>query len=187
MFYRSVKSKTLLQGRSQDSIKILPGIYPVIGRTEKEAREKAEYFHELVLPQVGLAWLSIVLACDLTGCDLDKPLPELPDLKDVNAGKGRFQLVSDMAKREGLNVGQLIKHMIGSRGHKTVYGTASQVADVMQEWFEQEACDGFNLLPPDFPDGLETFVDQVIPELQARGIYRTEYEGTTLRNHLGIE
>ena len=186
LFYGNVKSKLAALGRSRDSVKILPGIYPVIGVTEKEAKEKAEHLHDLLIPQLGLAWLSIVLARDLTGCDLDGPLPELPDLKDVNAGKGRFQLVSDMAKREGLNVRQLIRHMIGSRGHKTVYGTASQVADEMQRWFENGACDGFNLLPPHFPNGLIEFVDHVVPELQARGIYRTEYAGLTLRDHLGL-
>ncbi|MCR8655965.1 LLM class flavin-dependent oxidoreductase [Paenibacillus endoradicis] len=186
LFYKSVHSKLESVGRETSSMKILPGIYPVIGSSEKEAKEKAEYMHSLLIDSLGLAWLSIVLATDLTTCDLDAPLPELPDLDKVNAGRGRFQLVSDMAKREGLNVRQLIKHMIGSRGHKTVYGTASQVADQMQLWFENDACDGFNILPPHFPSGFEQFVDSVIPELQARGIYRQDYEGSQLRQHLNV-
>ncbi|MFF2482957.1 LLM class flavin-dependent oxidoreductase [Paenibacillus sp. NPDC058071] len=185
-FYTSVHEKLALYNRDPNSIKILPGIYPVIGDSEKEAKEKAEHMHSLLVDSLGLAWLSIVLATDLTGCDPDGPLPELPDIDKVNAGKGRFQLVSDMAKREGLNIRGLIKHMIGSRGHKTVYGTASQVADHMQEWFENRACDGFNILPAQFPSGLEQFVDLVVPELQARGIYRQDYAGTTLRQHIGV-
>lgn len=186
LFYRNVKSLLVQYGRSRDDLKIMPGIFPVIGGTEAEAREKEQLLQQLVLPQVGLSMLSGSLNVDLRGYPLDGPLPELPELEAVNGGKSRFKLVSDMAKRDGLTIRQLMYRVTGARGHRTIYGTPIQIADQLQSWFQADACDGFNIMPPYLPGGLEEFVDQVIPELQNRGLFRTEYNGTTLRDHLGL-
>jgi N-acetyl-S-(2-succino)cysteine monooxygenase len=185
-FYSDLKSLVAQYGRSPDQLHIMPGIFPVLGATEEEAREKESRLQELVLPQVGLSMLSASLNVDLTGCPLDGPLPELPELEQINGNKSRFQLVADMAKRDGLTIRQLIYRVTGARGHRTIYGTPVQVADQLEEWFTQGACDGFNIMPPYLPEGLTDFVDQVIPELQRRGLFRTEYTGSTLRDHLGL-
>jgi FMN-dependent oxidoreductase (nitrilotriacetate monooxygenase family) len=186
-FYADVKSLVGQYGRCPDELKIMPGIFPVIGATEKEAREKEALLQELVVPSVGVAMLSASLNVNLTGYPLDGPLPELPQIENINGGKSRFQLVSDMAKREGLTIRQLIYRVTGARGHRTIYGTPVQIADQLEQWFVQRACDGFNIMPPYLPGGLEEFVDHVIPELQNRGLYRAEYTGTTLREHLGLD
>lgn len=185
-FYDSVKTLTVQYGRSANDVKIMPGIFPVIGATEEEAKAKEALLQEQVLPAVGLSMLSASLNVDLTGYPLDGPLPELPELEQVNGGKSRFQLVSDMARRDGLTIRQLMYRVTGARGHRTIYGTPVQIADQLEEWFTQGACDGFNIMPPYLPGGLEEFVDNVIPELQRRGLFRTEYTGATLREHLGL-
>jgi FMN-dependent oxidoreductase (nitrilotriacetate monooxygenase family) len=186
LFYKNVKSLLASTGRSPESLKIMPGIFPVIGATEDEAREKEAHLQELVLPAVGLSMLSDSLNVDLSNYPLDGPLPELPNLDQINGGKSRFTLVSDMAKRDGLTIRQLINRVTGARGHRTIYGTPIQIADQLEEWFVNQACDGFNIMPPYLPGGLEEFVNLVVPELQRRGLYRTEYTGTTLREHLGL-
>ncbi|MFC5450398.1 LLM class flavin-dependent oxidoreductase [Paenibacillus aestuarii] len=185
-FYNSVKSLAVQYGRSPDDIKIMPGIFPVIGATEEEAREKEALLQQLVVPEVGLSMLTASLGVDLSGYPLDGPLPELPDVEQINGGKSRFQLVADMARREGLTIRQLMYRVTGARGHRTIYGTPVQIADQLEQWFVEGACDGFNIMPPYLPGGLEEFVDLVIPELQRRGLFRTEYRGSTLRDHLGL-
>ncbi|MFC5450397.1 LLM class flavin-dependent oxidoreductase [Paenibacillus aestuarii] len=185
-FYKSLKSRLPLYGREPESLKILPGVLPVIGRTEAEAAEKEAQLQELVHPAVGLGMVSNILRVDLSAYPLDGPLPELPDATDVNGGKSRYQLLLDMARREQLTIRQLIARVTGARGHRTIAGTPVQIADQLEAWFTQEACDGFNIMPPYLPGGLEEFVDLVVPELQRRGLFRTDYEGRTLRDHLGL-
>lgn len=118
---------------------------------------------------------------------MDGPLPDLPDLDQVNGGKSRFKLLKDLADREGLTIRKLYQKIAGARGHREIKGTPEQIADQMQEWFENGAADGFNIMPPYLPGGLDDFVDQVIPVLQQRGLFRTEYTGSTLRENLGLE
>ncbi|UJF31495.1 LLM class flavin-dependent oxidoreductase [Paenibacillus hexagrammi] len=185
-FYNSLKSKLPTYGRTSDDLKILPGILPIIGRTEEEAREKEAEFQELVHPAVGLSMVSNMLRVDLSSYPLDGPLPDLPDSTDINGGKSRYQLILDMARRENLTIRQLIARVTGARGHRTIAGTAATIADQLEDWFTDGACDGFNIMPPYLPGGLEEFVDLVIPELQRRGLFRTEYSGSTLREHLGL-
>ncbi|UJF31494.1 LLM class flavin-dependent oxidoreductase [Paenibacillus hexagrammi] len=185
-FYSSVKSLAIQYGRSPEDIKIMPGIFPVIAATEEKAQKKEAFLQQLVVPEVGLSMLSSSLGVDLSGYPLDGPLPELPELAQINGGKSRFQLVADMAHREGLTIRELIYRVTGARGHRTIYGTPAQIADQLEEWFVNGACDGFNIMPPYLPGGLEEFVDLVIPELQRRGLFRTEYSGSTLREHLGL-
>ncbi|PZX07034.1 FMN-dependent oxidoreductase (nitrilotriacetate monooxygenase family) [Psychrobacillus insolitus] len=186
-FYSDVKGRMAKYGRNPDELKIMPGVYPIIGQTEKEAQEKRQQLLDLIPESVGVSRLSQQLGIDLSGYPVDGPLPELPDVSQINGNKSRFQLVKDLADRDGLSIRQLYQHIAGARGHREIIGTPEQIADQLQEWFENGAADGFNVMPPVFPEGLNDFVDYVIPELQKRGIFREEYTGTTLREHLELQ
>ncbi|MDZ8080264.1 MAG: LLM class flavin-dependent oxidoreductase [Nostoc sp. DcaGUA01] len=183
-FYSSVKGRLSKYGRSPDHLKIMPGVFPVIGRTEEEAKEKYEQLQELIHPSVGLGLLSgLIGGHDLSKYPLDGPLPDLPD---TNGGKSRLQLITDLARRENLTIRQLYLWIAGARGHRTILGTPEQIADQLEDWFVNDGADGFNIMPPWLPGGLDEFVDLVIPELQRRGLFRTQYEGRTLRENLGL-
>ncbi|TBZ82958.1 LLM class flavin-dependent oxidoreductase [Rhizobium leguminosarum bv. viciae] len=184
-FYADVKGKLGTYGRSPDDLKILPGIFPVVGRSETEAQEKFEALQELIQPQVGLNLLSQLSGVDLSPYPLDGPIPS--DLPVTNAGKSRQELVLDLARRENLTIRQLYLRIAGARGHWQVVGTPSQIADVMEERFENYGADGFNIMAPMMPGGLADFIELVVPELRRRGLFRTEYEGTTLRENLGLK
>ncbi|MCM3601113.1 LLM class flavin-dependent oxidoreductase [Robertmurraya korlensis] len=185
-FYRDVKGRLQKYGRTEESLKIMPGVFPVIGLTEKEAEEKKQHLVELIPEQVGVGLLSALISYDLSGYPIDKPLPDLPNIKDINGAKTRFQLIKDLGDREGLTIRQLYQRVAGARGHREIKGTPIQIADQLQEWFENGAADGFNIMPPYLPGGLDDFVNLVIPELQNRGLFREEYTGQTLRDHLGL-
>ncbi|WNR43652.1 LLM class flavin-dependent oxidoreductase [Paenibacillus roseipurpureus] len=185
-FYSDVKTRLAKYGRSPDQLKILPGICPIIGRTEAEAKEKEQELNELTVPEYGLNQLSNMLGVDLFSYPLDGPLPELPSLSEINGNKSRFQLVADLAQREKLTIRGLLHRLAGGRGHRTFAGTPIQIADQLEEWFLHGGADGFNVMPPYLPAGIEEFAQFVIPELQRRGLFRTEYSGSTLRGHLGL-
>ncbi|GGU47802.1 LLM class flavin-dependent oxidoreductase [Streptomyces lavendofoliae] len=185
-FAADLRARLARYGRAQDAVRILPGICPVIGSTEAEARALERELTELQVPEYGLAQLSGMLGTDLTGLPLDGPLPDLPDERDINGNRSRFALVADLGRREGLTLRELIARLGGGRGHRVVAGTPEQIADELQEWFTRGAADGFNIMPPHLPRGLDHFVDQVVPVLQARGLFRTEYAGHTLREHYGL-
>jgi len=183
-FYSGLKGRLAKYGRSPDHLKIMPGVFPVIGKTEQEAKDKYEQLQELIHPTVGLGLLSgLVGGVDLSGYPVDGPVPELPD---TELAKSRLKLVTDLAKRENLTIRQLYLAIAGARGHRTIWGTPQQIADQLEEWFVNGGADGFNIMPPWLPGGLDEFVDLVIPELQRRGLFRTEYEGRTLRENLGL-
>ena len=182
-FYTDVKGRMARFRRSPDDLKIMPGFFVTVGRTDREAREKREYLQSLIHPEVGLALLEQRTGLDLTGCDVDGPLPPINPNQAISS---RASLLSDMARRENLTIRQLYTQIAGGRGHFDVCGSASTVADVMQNWFETGAADGFNIMPPVMPGGLDDFVDLVTPELQSRGLLRTQYEGATLRDRLGL-
>ncbi|MBB3105185.1 LLM class flavin-dependent oxidoreductase [Azomonas macrocytogenes] len=184
-FYADLKGRLGKFGRDEDSLKIMPGAFVVVGQSETEAREKFEAFQELVEPQVGVALLGRMLGnFDLSEYPLDGPLPELP-LTD-SGQRSRQQLLTELAGAENLTLGQLGRRIAGGRGHYSLIGTPTQIADELQAWFEGRAADGFNVLVPHLPTGLEEFATQVVPELQRRGLFRREYEGRTLREHLGL-
>lgn len=182
-FYTSVKGRLAEHGRSPDHLKIMPGVFPVIGRTEQEAKEKYDRLQELIHPQVGLALLSSMIGADLSGYPIDAPLPDLPE---TNGGKSRQRLLIELARRENLTIRELYLWIAGARGHWTIVGTPKQIVDRLEEWFLNNGADGFNIMPPYLPGGLDDFVDLVVPELQRRGLFRTEYEGHTLRENLGL-
>ncbi|MEV7413907.1 LLM class flavin-dependent oxidoreductase [Streptomyces sp. NPDC089919] len=185
-FYKDLKSRLPRFGRSERELLVLPGICPVIGSTEAEARRLEQELTDLQVPEYGLAQLSGMLGTDLTGLPLDGPLPELPEERQINGNKSRFTLVAELARRDGLTLRELIARLGGGRGHRVFAGTPEQIADELEEWFTRGAADGFNIMPPYLPGGLDDFVDQVVPVLQARGLFRTEYTGRTLRDHYGL-
>jgi alkanesulfonate monooxygenase len=183
-FYAGLKGRLAKYGRSPDHLKIMPGIFPVIGKTEEEAKKKYDQLQALIHPKVGVALLSwLVGKVDLSGYPLDAPLPELPE---TNGGKSRLKLIADLAGRENLTIRETYLAIAGARGHRTIWGTPAQIADQLEEWFINDAADGFNIMPPYLPGGLDDFVELVIPELQRRGLFRTEYEGRTLRENLSL-
>ncbi|MFX0578192.1 LLM class flavin-dependent oxidoreductase [Nocardia nepalensis] len=185
-FYRDLKARLLKYGRSPDDLKVLPGLVPFIADTREEALALEQEFTDLISPDYALRQLSSLLGVDLTEHALDAPLPPLPQESDIEGGKSRFTLVKDLAERENLTVRQLIGKLGGGRGHRTLAGTPTDIADELQSWFENDAADGFNIMPPYLPGGLEDFVDRVVPILQERGLFRTDYTATTLRGHYGL-
>ena len=171
-------------GRDPDALKVMPGVLPILGASRAQADEHRAQLQELVQPVVGLSLLSDVAGgFDLSPWPLDGPLPELPP---TESGVSRQHLLLDLARREGLSIRQLYQRIAAARGHRVVAGTAADIADQLQAWFESGAADGFNIMPPYLPGGLDDFVAQVVPQLQRRGVFRRRYSGTTLRDHLGL-
>ena len=181
-FYADVKGRMEALGRNRDHLKILPGAFVVVGETVDEAREKRARLDSLVHYESAIASLSIALGHDASVFDPDAPLPEIPQ---SNASKTSRDRVVAMAKRENLTVRQLAQRLGGYSGLAFV-GTPKTIADSMEEWLIGEGCDGFNVMFPFVPEGLDDFVDKVVPELQRRGLFRREYEGRTLRENLGL-
>jgi alkanesulfonate monooxygenase len=181
-FYADVKSRMGKIGRDPNHLKILPGALVITGATQAEAEEKKALLDSLVHPDSGLASLSIMLGVDASHFDLDAPLPPIPE---TNQSKSAQERVIAHAKCHNLTVRQLAQFVGGYAG-KSFVGTPAYIADEMQLWLETEACDGFNIMFGTVPAALDEFVDQVVPELQRRGIFRLDYEGTTLREHLGL-
>lgn len=184
-FYKLLKDKAVAAGRVRDDVKIMPGVSVYVAETEEQARAKYEELQQLITPEIGLDFLADYLGADLSGYDLDGPLPN--DIPPTNGNRSRQQLIIELAARENLTIRELYMRIAGSRGHRIIFGNPEQIADQLQEWFDNEAADGFNLMPPYFPAGFTDFIDLVIPVLQKRGLFRTEYEGTTLRENLGLQ
>lgn len=181
-FYTDVKGRMEKVGRSPDHLKILPGALVIVGETLADARAKKAKLDSLVHPDSGIPNLSMRLGTDASKFDLDAPLPEIPE---TNASKsGRESLIA-LARRENLTVGQLAQ-LVGGYGGLQMVGTPASIADQMEEWLVSRGCDGFNVMFPYVPGGLDDFVDLVVPELQRRGIFRREYAGGTLRENLGL-
>lgn len=183
-FYADVKGRTARYGRSPDDIKIMPGIRYVLGATESEAKQRYEMMLSAASDDGALAAVQRLAGdLDLRQFPLDGPLPDLPP---SNAARARQKMMIDLARRENLSIRQLARRFTFSLGHLVYVGTPVGLADMMEEWFSNGAADGFTMLSPYYPKPLEEFVATVIPELQRRGIFRTEYEGTTLRENLGL-
>ncbi|MCH4249100.1 MAG: LLM class flavin-dependent oxidoreductase [Acinetobacter populi] len=183
-FYQDIKQRVAKAGRDPDAVKVMPGIMPVIAETRELAQQKFDYLQSLIDPEIGISLLSAFIGnIDLSQYSIDDPVPDFPT---TEGWQSRQQLILEVAKRENLTIRQLYQKVAGARGHRILIGTAEDIADELQYLFEQGAADGFNILPPTFPQDLTIFVDQVVPILQQRGLYRTEYEGHTLREHLGL-
>ena len=186
-FYADIKRRAAAHGRNPDHVLILPGISPFIGSTEAEARALHDEFNELTQPEYSLDLLHRLLGVRLTTADLDSPVPRhLIDTTGERANASRFQVVLGIIEREKPTVRQLLHRLAGARGHRVVTGTPESIADQIQQWFEEGAADGFNVMPPWLTGGFDVFADEVVPILRRRGLFRTSYTGTTLREHYGL-
>jgi len=179
-FYRSLKDRLSAQGRSEGSVKIMPGILPIVGRTAEEAKARSELLQSLVHPSVIYASLKPKFG-DMSGYPLDGPIPDLPETNGIKSIKPQL----DAAREKGLTIRQLYQNS-GAGGHIQLVGTPGEIADLIEEWFTDRACDGFNIMPPYFAEGLSDILDLVVPELQRRGLFHREYEGATLRENLNL-
>jgi FMN-dependent oxidoreductase (nitrilotriacetate monooxygenase family) len=181
-FYADVKGRMEKAGRARDHMKILPACFVVVGDTVDEARKRRAKLDGLVDYANAIASLSIALGCDASGFDPDAPLPDIPESNDSKSARER---AIAMARRDNLTVRELAQRL-GGYGGLAMVGTAATIADEMEEWLTSDACDGFVVMFPYLPGGLDDFVGTVVPELQRRGIFRREYEGATLRENLGL-
>jgi len=189
-FYADLKRLVVEEGRKPDQVLILPGISPVIGSTEAEAQRIARELNDLTDPEVGRQRLSGRFGGhDFSHLPLDTPLsPEdFPDPSLVEAARSRTEVIVGLVRREKPTLRQLLSYMAGARGHFVTAGSAEQIADLMTDWFHDGAADGFNLMPPVLPSMLEVFIAEVVPLLQRRGLFRTEYSGGTLREQYGLD
>ncbi len=181
-FYADVKGRMETIGRNPDHLKILPGVLTVVGDSVEEAREKRALLDSFVHYDSAIASLSIALGHDATGFDPDAPLPDIPETNHSKSGRER---TIELARRENLTVRQLAQRL-GGYGGLAFVGTPKTIADEMEQWLTERGSDGFNVMFPYLPEGLDDFVDKVVPELQRRGLFRREYQGPTLRDHLGL-
>lgn len=187
-FYADIKARAVQLGRLPGEVKVLPGISPFLGGTEAEALALEREFNELTVPEYGLEQLHSLTGIDFSSYPLDGPVPvsAFGSLSEVEGAQSRYALVLDIVRRERPTIRQLLHRLAGGRGHWVLAGTPEQVADEIARWFLSGAADGFNVMPPYFPGGLVDFVEQVVPILQGRGLFREEYEGVTLREHFGL-
>ena len=183
-FYADVKGRMSKHGRDPDELKVFPGTSIFVGATAEAAEQTYRDLQELIPEKVGIQVLSKIVGVDLSSHSPEDPLPELPETVGIRSFRN---MLAEMSRRDGLNIRELYQHVLPARGHFLIKGDPVHVADRMEEWYRDKACDGFNIVAPYLPGGLESVVDLVIPELQRRGLFRTEYEGTTLRDSLGLK
>ena len=182
--YAAFKALLPAYGRRPEDVIVLPGVMPVVGRTDRDAFEQLATLQSYVDSSNALAMLSDRLSTDMSTFELDGPVPDL-ELGDGYHSFAKVMLAK--ARRENMTLRDLYNLTAANRGHWVLCGSAERIADTLEEWFRSGAADGFNIMPPYYPDGLNAFVDTVIPLLQERGLFRTEYTGATLRDHLGLE
>jgi FMN-dependent oxidoreductase (nitrilotriacetate monooxygenase family) len=182
-FYASLKARLPKYGRTRDSMVVLPGVMPIVGRTEREAHDKLAELQAFVSESNALALLSDRFGIDMSVYDLDGPLPELRPSDNYHAFA---RVMIEKAKRENMRLRDLYNLVAAARGHWVLCGTPDDIADTLQSWFETGAADGFNIMPSHFLEGLTDFVDMVVPILQERGLFRTQYEGSMLRHRMGL-
>ncbi|MER2105936.1 MAG: LLM class flavin-dependent oxidoreductase [Solibacillus sp.] len=186
--YKEIKSLAEQEfGRSRSDIKILPGLCLFIGKTREEAQEKFDLLQNLSNIDFALQQLTNHIGLDFAQFDLDAPFPELPDVEEIRANKSRTELIVSMAKRDNLTLRQTLGRLTAGRGHLALVGTAEDIADHMETWVTEQAADGFNLMPQVIEESVDDIIELLIPELQKRGLFRTEYTGTTLRDHFGLK
>lgn len=182
--YDDVKGRMVKYGRAPDEMLILPGLTPILGRSEAEAREKDEYLQSLIHPDVGKAFAALILEADLSAYDVDDKLPELEATPQTS---GQSRTIRQRAYDNGWTIRDVYKAYAGSRGKLTMIGSYEKVAEQMQYWFTNGACNGFIFQPAFLPGGLEEIVEHLIPRLQARGLAKSAYRGRTLRETLGLK
>jgi FMN-dependent oxidoreductase (nitrilotriacetate monooxygenase family) len=181
--YADLKGRLAKYGRSPEQLAVLPGVMPIIGHTEAEAKAKLSRLQSFLTPDNALVLVSSRLGYDVSGYPLDGPVPAPP----LGQGTRTFsRVLFEAARRENMTLRDLYNLTAAARGHWVLCGTPRMIADTLEEWFVQGAADGYNILPPYFPGAFDDFVDFVVPELQRRGLFRHDYEGTTLRDHFGL-
>lgn len=183
-FYREFKAQAVAAGRQPGDVKVLPGLYPIVADTDEQAQQLAAELDELILPLAGLSFMAGSMNYDLSVHDPDEPVPDIRDR--IRGSKGRFDVVIARALEQKWTLKQLGRWYASSLAFAKFVGSPQTVADQMQQWVEQKGADGFVVMPPYLPGGAERFLQQVVPELQRRGLFRTEYSGNTLRQHLGL-
>jgi N-acetyl-S-(2-succino)cysteine monooxygenase len=187
-FYRDLKGRMKKYGRSPEALKVMPGLNAIVGHTKKEAEEKHRFLQSKIHPDVGLELLSNQLGnFDLSEYDLDGPLPDVPEHLYARSSQTSTLAIKRWAREEGLTIRQIYERFAGARGQRTLIGSPSDIVDDMEKWFRGYGVDGFLVHPPYLPGGLDDFVELVIPELQSRGLFRSEYEGPTLRDNMGLQ
>jgi FMN-dependent oxidoreductase (nitrilotriacetate monooxygenase family) len=181
--YADLKGRMAKYGRAPDEIAVLPGVMPIVGETDAAARDRLNRLQNWLTPSNALVLVSGRIGYDVTGHDLDAPVPAPPSSE---GGQTFHKVLFEYARRENMTLRDLYNLTAAARGHWVVCGTPAKIADILEEWFTTGAADGFNILPPYFPGAFADFVDLVVPELQRRGLFRREYEGMTLRDHFGL-
>jgi N-acetyl-S-(2-succino)cysteine monooxygenase len=182
--YADLKGRLAKYGRAPEEVAILPGMMPIIGRSEDEAKEKLSLLQSWLTPTNALTLVASRIGYDVTGHPLDAPVPAPPEGEGSRAFS---RVLFEKARRENMTLRDLYNLTAAARGHWVLCGTPKTIADTLEEWFVEGAADGYNVLPPYFPGAFDDFVDLVVPELQRRGLFRQEYEGRTLRDHFGLK
>lgn len=185
-FKNKLNQKLIQEGKPKDSLKVFPGLVAYVGQTYEEAYAKKQKLDESLEVDTALNQLAFFIRQNCHSWDLDEPVPPLPPVESFKGPKGRYQTVLEIIKDKNPTLRELLGYLSAGGGHLTLIGTPKDIVDEMERWFDAGVADGFNLMPPEFPNSLEDFVDDVVPELQKRGLYRTEYEGTTFRENIGI-
>ncbi|MGE7762648.1 LLM class flavin-dependent oxidoreductase [Peribacillus sp. NPDC097895] len=187
-FYHELKGHLAAFNREKSSLSIMPGLFPIVGQTEKEAQEKYEALQELIIPEIGLAVMGRYFGnVDFSNIPLDTPFADISLPDNVDSIQSKYDLIVKRAINENLTLRQTYQWVAGSRGHHIAIGTPTQIADKIEDWVNGNAADGFNIMPALLPDSLTDFVELVVPELQSKGIFRTKYESNTLRGNLGLD
>jgi FMN-dependent oxidoreductase (nitrilotriacetate monooxygenase family) len=184
--YDSLKQRMAKYGRERHELAILPGVMPIVGETDEQAKEQLSLLQSWMKVDETKAFsvLTQRLHFDFTGYSLDDLVPEIPV---SHRGQTFNKTIMSMARQQNMTLRDLFNVAGAARGHWAIYGSPKRIADIFEEWFTGEMADGFVILPPHFPGGLNDFVNLVVPELQRRGLFRTDYSGPTLRDHLGLK
>jgi FMN-dependent oxidoreductase (nitrilotriacetate monooxygenase family) len=183
--YDSLKQRVVKHGRSPHELPILPGVMPIIGDTDEQAKAQLDRLQGWLTSTNALALVSQRIGYDISSYPLDGPVPDFKE--KTERGQAFSKALLDMARREKMTLRDLYNITAAARGHWVIYGSPTSIADTLEEWFTTELADGFVIMPAYFPGAFDDFVDKVVPELQRRGLYRKDYAGTTLRSHLGLE
>lgn len=182
--YDSLKQRVVKHGRKPEQLPILPGVMPIIGETDAQAKEQLDRLQSWLTPTNALTLVSQRLGYDISGYPLDGPVPDFPT--PTEGGRAFSVALLEMARREKMTLRDLYNITAAARGHWVIYGTPKRIADIFEQWFTGGMADGFVVMPAYFPGAFDDFVDRVVPELQRRGLYRLDYSGSTLRHHLGL-
>ena len=181
--YADLKGRMAKYGRAPDELAVLPGVMPIVGDSDAEAREKLAKLQSWISPTNATTLVASRIGYDVSGHPLDGPVPPPPPALN---SRTFASVLYEMARRENMTLRDLYNLTAAARGHWVLCGTPRTIADTLEEWFVERAADGFNILPAYFPGAFSDFVDRVVPELQRRGLFRRDYEGTTLRDHFGL-